>query len=331
MVHSILTTQVDIGGIWRIVLFGGLLFSFAIFLDRLRNDIPFRVALGLFYVVSRALFILEYPATPFGDEHTAFQATAGQTLAEVVLITVGVLATDRKIWNFVSCIVVVEIFAVWFFDHGGLMSWTSLSTAFIALALPFTAWPIQIAGVATIAFHHGSTALLILAAQLVALALRKKVLRPVLFFIPVLAVIAYAHSNGPILDGGERLFHYAKFMTLWAQDWRTIVFGTGAGTFTWISLKVDNFKGDLFLQMHSDWLQIAFEYGLIGVGFALSIFWLATKKAWNNIQALCGAWGAAAFMITYHPLRHFPSAFVIALIVKETCVQLTGTDSSTRR
>lgn len=325
-----LTMQIDIGGIWRLGLFWGLALCILGLAAKARKVGIFAAILWA-YVAGRALYLLEYPALPFGIYNTAFQATAGQALAELILIPLAAIFSPKWIWRIVWIVVAIEIGSVWGL-YQGIMSWPSLSTAFIALCLPWLPMWLAVAGVITILAHHGSTALVIFAVQMIVEATRWKSRHWLLIlFLNALAITAYIHSSGPLLDGSERLAAYRRFMDLWSSDINLILFGSGPGTFMWVSLIFDKFKGDLFLQLHSDWLQITFELGMLGVLLSVGVLGECSVKAWRSPKLLSGVLGAGAFMLTYHPLRFFPSAFVIALIVQECCVEFSRTNSAADR
>ncbi len=96
--------------------------------------------------------------------------------------------------------------------------------------------------------------------------------------------------------------------------------GVGPGSFMWCSLLIDKFKEPMFLQMHSDWLQLAFEEGIVGILLVIATVLIAVKRALSNKRVLMGIAGASVFALTYHPLRFFPSAIMLALIFSEALV-----------
>lgn len=322
-----LTTTIDLGGIWRLGLFAVTSLCavhWALNYKPRALRLPLEARLLWAYALVYALFILEYPAVPFGLYHTAFQATSGQAVAEILLIPLGALLAPRWIWKGVAAVVVVEALCVWFNHEGrGLMGWPSFDNAFMAMCLPFVPLPVQALAVFTIVTHHGSTALVIIFMQLLAVAVhRPKFRKFAAAALPVLVLIAYAHHEGPWFDSGERLQAYERYMTFWSKHWRFVVMGSGPGTFMWMSLLIDKFVPPLFLQMHSDWLQITFELGLVGLALTGLIWVKAVAAAWPNERVLAGVLGVAAFGLTYHPLRFAPAAFVVCLVIKEGYVQL---------
>lgn len=313
-----LTAIIDVGGVWRETYFIGLtiIVSFLVFQFRQKRhtwDVILDKLL-LLYVLVYSLFMFEHPNTRFGAYSTAYQLTAAQSFVETCIVLVTAMYCRGYIIHLLLYVVGFELVCIWL-GYGGLLLAPSFDLAFCALAAtllpPYVWWLVLF----TCLTHHGSTALLILAAQLLAVTIRykdKKYL--ILFILSVLGLlsVAYFHSHGPLLDGTERLQKYTQYMKFWAAKPEWIIFGVGPGSFMWTSLLIDDFKTNAFLQMHSDWLQILWEYGVVGFTLMVTVFIGAVKRAhkseWGAI------FGCAAFGLTYHPLRFFPSALLIAVI-----------------
>lgn len=304
-----LNAPIDIGGIWRIGIFFGLASIVVGLIWRHLRNVE---GLLLTYVLISALYILEYPALPFGDLNTAFQATAGQVLAEVVLITMGAIVFQRQAFKILPYFVAFETLCIWA-NRDGLLTAYTFATAFLAATLPFLPLWLSAAVIITVLFHHGSTALMVLGAQLFALVLVKRRFRPwAPLLFGVLAYSAYLHHG---LAGYARITKYQQFMTFWASQWKWIWLGVGPGSFMWTSLILEKFKGDIYLQMHSDWLQITFELGLIGLVLTLAVWVKNIYHSWDNPRILAALFGCGAFGLTYYPLRFFPTAFFVAMVI----------------
>jgi hypothetical protein len=311
-----LAAQIDYMGMWHISIFVGLCLCVLFPMRRFQWEVSFLWA----YVLISALYILEFPSLPFAPYTLAFQATAGQTLAEVLIIPLfAILISDSTVVQIINAfkwIIMYEIMRVWI-QKDGLLIAPSFDTALIALYLPFAGLWLKIASIATIATHHGSTALVIILAQLAALSLKERGYLKWLFAaIPALATAAYIHHHGPWLDGIERIDKWKKYMNVWLQNPRFIALGSGPGTFMWIGLLIDEFKPPLFLAMHNDWLQMLFEIGIIGTLLVIMVIRKTIINCWEDTRVLCAVFGCIAFAATYHPLRFFPSAFLIALIFR---------------
>lgn len=313
--YNPLTAQLDIGGVWHMTYFFGLALILvnwiAVFFRRLLN-LPEKLLLA--YTLLYALFISEFPKLHFGLYNTAFQATAGQVFAEIILVVIGAMSLQKWARKILPFVVLFSLACVWL-PFNGLMIAPSFNSAFAALAMPLSPWWVIALTLLTIVTHHGSTAVLIAAAQFLALAIKFRKLRKWgLAALGILGAAAYFNS-GHMFDGWDRLNRYQQFFNLWRQDWRNIIFGVGPGTFAWSSLEADKYAGDPFLQLHSDWLGFGWDFGLIGLGLAGAVFITAVRNAWEKPWLLSALFGCGAFALTYHPLRFFPTAFLTAMIV----------------
>jgi len=265
------------------------------------------------YVLISALYILEYPAVPYGQLNIAFMASAGQTLAECIIIPFCIMNLSKRtfisIFNVFICI---ELFLLWKNGYG-LMVAPSFDTAVIACFMPFMWFILMPIALITILTHHGSTAIVILIAQIVAYTLKKK---PILLLaVPVLIGSAYLHTKGKFFDSMERIHTWQFFMQKWwAEGWKIRLFGFHPGSFMWISLLLNRDPTYIYLQLHNDWLQILFELGFIGLGLAIGVFVSAVVKVWNDPKLLAAVFGCGAFACTYHPLRFFPSMVLVTFI-----------------
>lgn len=314
-VPSILTAFVCVGERWLIFYSLGIAFTILLWLWK-SEKLPFSAKCLLGYVLLWALYILEYPAEHFGLFTRAFQATAGQTFVEILFVPIAALIFRKGIGKILPLIALFSCLCVWF-TWPGLLNAPSFNSGLAALCAPFVSWWVAWVIVITAITHHGSTALLILCAQISAHFIRVRKLKNFAVFLSILTlayVIAQYHQDGGLFNGSGRLGKYIQYMTFWKKEWRWIFLGIGPGTFMWTSLMLDQFKAPLFLQLHSDFLQIIFELGLVGLGLCVWVFIHAIRKAWGNVQVLAGLFGCAAFTLTYMPCRYFPSALIIAWI-----------------
>lgn len=357
-----LTTILDAAGIARFAWCFGLIYLAGAWIWSQRQLPPCARALWI-YVLARALLITEFPIPWFGIYNTAFEANAGRTLAEVLIVP-GYALTVRPeramrilrglAWFLIPLIWLEPYLPGWihaaalhagplegaveYYAAPGAILSSSFDCAFLALFLPFSCLPLALASLITILFHHGSTALLVLLAEGAAFTLvygrsapfRQKLGLLVVSGLALVAFLALArfHANGEMLDGGDRLAHYRRLMAFWAGSWKLVLQGAGPGAFTWVSYILDKFEGELWQTLHSDVLQIAWELGLIGAGLALAAFVCAVRRARENVPVFCALFGALAFMIPYHPLRYIHGALLIAVIFRLAYTQKEPRDFS---
>lgn len=305
---SILNIPVDQGGIWH--------YAWAIGLIACTwNFFGFRVWYFLNFVhpyfLARALWLLEAPRLPFGDYTRAFQATAGQAAAEMVIIPYAANVFERWIKWICVAFASIEILGIWF-GRAGLMGWESFDMALLALCIPFLVgfanYLLPVA-VITILAHHGSTAKLML---LVEIAAATPWIAAIL--LPAFVAVAWTQTHSIWFDGMERLEAWKFFLKFWATDWGNIFVGTGGGTFMWVSVLLRKANTGVFLHMHNDWLQILFEQGAVGLALALYLFGLSIRRARKDKQLLSAILASGVFGFFYHPLRFFPSAFLVCLV-----------------
>lgn len=323
--YSIMFMPIEIGSEWRLALFYGLSICLAVILRHHLKRIGWAAFFLWAYYLYRALWLFEYPSWPFLEFNNAFMATAGQSFAEALLIPLTVLMltdsqVDRAIRWF-KFVVLFELGSAWFGYHG-LMHMASFGDALAALYLPFAPLWLMALIVVTVLTHHGSTAMTILLAEAIALSTVLKSLRiGLLLLIPGVYGVARLHQNGAYLDSLERINKYKKYMGFWAGSNRFMAFGVGPGSFMWCGLLIDKLTPPFFLQMHSDWLQIAFELGLVGIALVVNFLLRTLKKVKGDTRLLAAVLGTVPFAMTYMPLRWFPSMALITLIFRKTLCQ----------
>lgn len=342
MLLDINKIQVDVGGFWHVCIFLGVAFCLlSIIGSHFRRLHPVALAFWA-YVLGWSLFLVEWPHALYGDATRSFKATAGETLVEVIVLPIFLLVSDRKwLWNIIPFAVTFTLTCVWL-KLPGLLNAPSFNLAFAALCLPFVPVWLALATVVSVACHHAGTAQLIIASQIAALGflsikgpIRKQieklsygsaVLVGVACGLGIVACVALAfhHAQGPLLMGNGRVHMWMPLLQKWAEQWESIVLGFGPGSYVWLNLargwhyKTSN---AIFLQGHSDVLQIPFELGLAGFALAIGTVYVAVKNVIARPRWLAATLGAIAFCMTYHPFRYFPSALMMALIFREGLVR----------
>jgi hypothetical protein len=304
---------IDTGSLRMMLFFFGISLTAVIWVFKWNKLIPLSARALWAYTLVSALYLLEFPAPHFSPFTSSFQAQAGQVVAEIVFIPLLAMMCFNWVGKLIPWAAVVACLATWF-NVPGFLNAPSFNSAFAATCFMLVPWWVKpLIGVTVIHFH-GSTASAILGVQVMAYTLYDRKLWPVsALIVAMLGAAAWAHS-GHLFDGGERLEHWTRYMEFWAKEPRWIWLGTGAGSFTYLAAMLDQFKAPLFLQMHSDWLQILFELGAVGLVLAVFTFGEAVKRAWKEPDVLTTVLACGVFALTYHPLRYFPSALLTAWI-----------------
>lgn len=315
MEPNALLPQIDLGGSWHIAIFAGLSIAVLRWLSRHTNHaVPLSVKILWGYVLISALFILEFPALHFGPFTINYKETAGEVFAEAIFTPFAAIMMSDWIEKALPFAALFACACTWF-NYPGILHAPSFNSAFAALCVPFIPPWAGIAVILTIVLHHGSTAALMLAAMLiVTIGKRRRFSYKLSYFLLSLFAASIYINSGKLFDGGERLAHYAEYMKFWAKEPRWIALGVGPGSFVWTSPMIDQFKAPIFLQMHSDWLQILWELGAVGLVLAGWVFTDAVKRSRNDLNTLAGVIGCGVFALTYHPLRFFPTALLTAWI-----------------
>lgn len=95
--------------------------------------------------------------------------------------------------------------------------------------------------------------------------------------IPTIILTGYlTHGHKSFFDSSGRFQMWVFFMKLWAVNWRNWLTGTGFGTFGIFSNNLQQaFKtnpSDWWIWMHNDWLQMAFECGIVGLAIMIWLY-----------------------------------------------------------
>lgn len=318
---SPLIMSIDPGGIWGIGVFGVVLIFTLLVCIRIPN-LPLPGRLLLFYVLTYSQIICIYPKDYFSIFNKAFMTTAAQVFIQTLAIAAIPALTPKR----VKPLLLMPLFTVIFFyelvciwsGSFGLMAAQSFDLGLLALFFPFVGWSGKLLIGLTCVTHHGSTAILMVLAQLLILCMADKRLRVVfLVAIPIMLASVFYHRaeiNPLEYFGGQgRVTEYTWAMRWWtAQNWKVLLFGTGPGSFIWLSYV---HKPDVwFFNMHNDWLQTLFELGVVGVGLLVAFFVTLVKQS-RGPRHLASLFAMSIFCGFYHPFRFAPTALFMAFVV----------------
>lgn len=316
-----ITAELDHLGVWHLSMFFGCVAIICALIWNYKNLSVWARFLWTYLLVS-ALYYYEFPIAHFGIYDTAFQVQAAEVFTEALIIPLGAIFFRKQILRILPLVVIGELICIWI-NHAGLLNAPSFDSLFCAMAIPLLPWWLIYAVVATALTHHGSTALLVIGAQLLALTVKKKhwlLLAGFAASVLILFTAAKANSHGfGFFDGESRLDTYKKFMQFWIDRPRWWALGVGPGSFLWASTLTNKMEGGMWvegvwLQMHSDWLQIPWELGITGLVLLLAALVKSLKVAWNSTTQLALVFGCMAACTTYHPFRFFPTALLMSCI-----------------
>ncbi len=319
---NLFTMAIDPKGIWGIATSIGLCLLTLKWVFKDLPRIPLIVRCLWAYVICYCLILLQYPYPFFNGYSVLFQATAGQTLAFVLLLPMGVVSIDQSkpFEIFAGLSTIYSLLCIWM-GWSGLFNAGSFNAAYAALCIPLLPiWTI-ILTVITIVIHHNGTALMIALTQasfFLAFKFGKKKFLPLLpLALAVVFPFRYGWDLSNFMSPDERLAHWITYLKLWSSSPSWVILGIGPGSFLYTSLLVNKNPNNIFFYMHNDWIQILFEYGVIGFALTVSSFGWALHKAKDRPRVISGIVGAAVFGMTYSPLRFFPSAVIVCYFFLE--------------
>lgn len=138
----------------------------------------------------------------------------------------------------------------------------------------------------------------------------------------VLGGIAGCALNPEILNDSGRFFMYRFFLADWWKN-GSVLFGNGPGSFVvtgpTLQIKANLLHGpwgDIFLWLHSDWLQSLIEFGAIGLvlGLWVAIDILRSFYRREEFGPLASALTFMSVMVFQYPWRLAPFAFFGSLL-----------------
>jgi len=346
---SILTIPIDVPyGTWRLWLCVGVIACMIIFLKPYLKVIGEEAVALWGWVLFLALWTIEFPMLAYGDAQRAFEATAGATALEALLVPLAILTAAPQLWRLQKWVMLAAIALVWS-GHSLMTDWThsspSFDTALLALYFPFAPWWMKPLILVTVFSFHGTGALLILLFELLAFILLKTWTWPrkerialwggICGFLLLGAAGLYLFRDTSavkrLLEGQtNRLAMWQRYMDFWLHGpggtkiiWPFVLIGVGAGSFLWCAIMVDMPKFALPQEqfMHNEFLQVTFELGLVGILLALALLYRALKNAWGDPRLFPALCGFVAFALTWHPLRHFPTMLLVGLIFWRALVE----------
>ena len=285
-----------------------------------------------FWIAFSGLRMFASPGVPFPHDeeiwNASFQGDAAASLASIALCLFAISVFETKNWiavfNWLAVANAVTIFACKFFyiEPTGLLANPSMSGCLSAALLPL--------------FFHRESRLNLLWMLLVhASVFVSAQSQPIgLFFVPIglrliqkrcwktLGAAVIASFIVGVLIAGHDLFDSNGRMTVWKLAfpfwWKTAnpFLGIGLGSFwhvgPWLTL---HRFWQPFLWLHSDWLQVLFESGILGLALVTSLFCQAVYFAKNN-TVLCislltyGAWAIANFPL-HNPISALLGVFLM--------------------
>lgn len=224
--------------------------------------------------------------------------------------------------SIVDCIIII-IHRYWMDAPYGLMLTSCMDAPMIAIMYPLVVskrnWyivsPIFISAVFITTSAVGIGALCVS----VFILIYKKFDYKYLILPIILFAIAIKFVPG-IFNSSGRFPMYIIQMKWW---WDNInhAFGSGMGTFyglgPYVQMATNNMNGgNTFTFLHSDWLQIIFEFGFVGIFLALSLFITMLFRVRSNYVLLSAIVAYAASMCFCMPMLYPITSIIGILLIK---------------
>lgn len=289
------------------------------------------LALCLAWMLFSALNVFAFPQSPydsFGSLWVASCAWASASTVVTVFLNLYVLRTfDISRWfTIFRCIAITNAIymltsLLWGEPSGFLLN-PSMSGCFNACVLPFFFYPGKpckkipvILLVLSILATHKNQPIALLFLVLGVKLLRRRLWKE------TLAAIILSVGVGKYLIG-KMLFNPEGRTEVWRDSfhfWKDYVnpwFGTGLGTFYFIgpALTAEKYKIG-FIWLHSDWLQVLFEMGLVGALLFVAAYIQALCRSWNEHRLFTSLIAFGAFGIANFPMHNPISGFFGLLLI----------------
>jgi len=309
----------DFNNYWRDGYFYGMIALCFLLLPVAWKRLGPILSLTWVYFLVRSIFVFFNTAEPLvRNMGMAMDQTSGQAFAQLMLMPLAVMWMPRKYFKYWK-----EAFLVFGVINGlvlvisgyGVFNAHSLDAAMLAQLVPLAPlWLAVLFILASLLVPNAATAWLMLSSYGLLMAYRIKKLR---WFIVIGVITAFyfaMRSHG--FHSSGRIDAWIRFFVWWEHD-ANIFFGTGPGTFIWLGPYIDGMRGNVFLQMHNDWLQILFEGGILGFSLSAGSYCYLLYHAKDRPRIFLALVGLGFFCLTYHPFRFFPSSFFIVCLIRE--------------
>lgn len=125
--------------------------------------------------------------------------------------------------------------------------------------------------------------------------------------LSLLASVLWAIAGG-VQSSGR--FEVWKLAWDWWSRFAYPIQGTGSGGFAAIGPVLTRKLDTLWIWLHSDWLQIGFEQGILGLIFALLVLWKLIQSTREKPEVRLGVVLYALWMCANMPMRFMVSAIL---------------------
>lgn len=332
--------------IWRTHQFFGLIFAAAVFSYLVIQTMGKAYALALFYSLASAIYLFQNPDEVWPGLMIRIDATAANAAVILILVSAVVAFVSLEVAAYLfSMLFTVVLINCWFvlFNGHGMFHACSMDTAAAALFLPYalrmqkclTERPRDVMGwlkylpaaliLLTIAVTHGTTAfvmLLVMGLAYLRFTKAKSVVLGICAIVALAGIFSLWRHIGAADDTWSaraltsgRMRNWTEMFSWWgpnANNW----FGTGSGSYQWLSPAIVNRKTEVFLWMHNEFLQGLFEQGALGLGLFLLVGASVLVKSASNPWLFTTFTGLSVMCLTQFPFRFFVTQLAIVFLIR---------------
>lgn len=290
-----------------------------------RGDFFWLVLWACFQFSAVRVFI--NPQPPFMHEQLAWigalDRAAGSTLALAFILYCGVREAPRwllnRLFDWVALINALLMIGggLFYGKPYGILLNSSMSGCFAVALIPHICrrdhWPVMtlLLSILAAVMSRQSQPLGMLIVLFATLALSNRAQIHALFWAVIGGFAAYSYLGDTLFDSSGRVWMWAramKFFTRFCNPW----LGAGAGAFSVVGPYLSQPLPESFIWLHSDWLQILFEQGYLGLALASAFFVFLVRSRPARMQLLVVLYGA--WMCANMPW-HYPLAAVFGLFI----------------
>jgi hypothetical protein len=278
--------------------------------------------IGIAYAGFSAMRIFEVPYSPYANEDPlwalSLSLSAARTLVGVGLLIAVVYALSFKNWlRFWSLVALINSGLI--LVGQGILANSSMSGCLNAALLPLrffeenpigAAWSILVITTTFITARNQSVGLLVLIVLIA--CFRERLWKTLIasaigggFLIKLFAGSTFLQTDGRSVAWSIAFKFFKEHVNPWL--------GEGLGSFYYIGPWLTKSLNVRFIWLHSDWMQILFETGVVGLVLSLGVFTTAMCRAKGQIfisLALYGAWMIANFPL-HNPISALLGVFLL--------------------
>lgn len=315
--------KVVVFDVWHFQLLVGVFLFTLIAVVRMRGpwQLKFPFVFFLAYSVLFGVWLSSEPLTP---EDFVLKMLSLKTFAVLILLWLVMrerhLLTTLVIFRVIFTALVLDCFWLWL-GGAGLFEGNTQDTLVMAILLPlmlgdrFYRWATPIL-IYTIVVTRGGASYLVLAAHMLIWSWHYFKPRDKFIIFVGIAGLLYGLVSGDVINGDRFEKVWSDHLLYWA-DQKKVVWGFGPGSYEWVSYKLRAQVGFEQYWLHSDWLQFAFEVGLIGLLLALMAYGYAALKLRRNLPYFATWLGLGIGMTFYSPIQFFSVQIIAAFLLAE--------------